>query len=91
MTDPETKSWRPVGRDDVVFRKVGEDWLLFDPESQEIHVLNLPSALAWTLCTGELDVEGIHSEMEEAYGEDVPPGQIREILERFRDAGLLAT
>jgi len=89
VNDPDTTPWRPRARNDVVFRRVSEEWLLFDPERQDIHVLNLPSALVWSLCSGELAVSEIHREVEEAYGEEVPEGQIREVLERFRDADLL--
>lgn len=91
MTDSETTAWRPRGRDDVVFRRVAGEWLLFDPASQEIHVLNLPSALAWSFCTGEHGVEEIHREVESAYQEEVPEDQIRGILDRFHDAGLLSS
>ena len=34
----------PRVRDDVVFRRVGEDWIVFDPVTQRIHVLNLSAA-----------------------------------------------
>lgn len=91
MTESETLPWHPRVRGDVVFRRVSEEWLLFDPETQQIHVLNLPSALVWSLCTGERAVDEIHREVEDAYREDVPAEEIRRILDRFRDAGLLAS
>jgi len=90
MSDADPAPWRPSARDDLVFRRVGDEWLLFDPRTQRIHVLNLPSALVWSYCSGEFDPEEIHREVEEAYDEAVPREEIRRILVRFRDEGLLA-
>ncbi len=81
--------WQPAVRPDVVFRRVGEDWLLFDPDSQQVHVLNLAAALVWSSCTGEKNVATIVGEVGDAYeGEDVE-SDVRDILERFYAAGLL--
>ena len=81
--------FRPRARPDVVFRRVGEDWLLFDPRSGEIHVLNLSAALVWSFCTGEHPVERIATEVAEAYPEGVEGEPVAEALAQFRDAGLL--
>lgn len=99
---------RPHARDDVVFRRVDEDWLLFDPVAQEIHVLNLSAALTWSFCDGRRTEAEIAREVARAFeappevgpdegGEPDPRGprepppevRVREILRRFRAAGLL--
>ena len=68
---------------------MGEDWLLFDPVSQEVHVLNLSAALVWSSCTGEMDLDGIVQDVGDAFdGVDVE-AHVIEIVDRFDGAGLL--
>lgn len=89
---PFPDDWRPAGREDVVFRRVGEDWVLFDPATQRIHVLNLTAALVWSHCTGELDGAGIEAEVRRAFGAAAPEESgVEGVLRDFRDAGLFAS
>jgi len=81
--------WRPQVRDDVVFRRVAEDWILFDPASQQIHVLNLTAALVWSFCTGDADVAAIEGQVKEAFGIANQDPKVEEALQGFLDAGLL--
>lgn len=100
MTDTSDSDLRPEAREDVVFRRVGDDWLLFDPRAQEIHVLNLSAALAWTFCDGERTEDQIAEEVARAFAEDegaapadrekaAPKSEVLEVLRGFREAGLL--
>lgn len=67
---------RPRKRDDVVFRRVSGDWLLFDPRTRQIHVLNLSAALVWSFCTGEHETDEIARQVVEAFaGGDTPDVQ----------------
>lgn len=83
----------PIGRADVVFRPLADEWVLFDPAAHRLHVLNLTAALVWTHCDGTLDVEGLAAEVGNAFDDPPPPEQIlREVegaLRRFRAEGLL--
>lgn len=81
--------FRPRTREDLVFRRVGEDWLVFDPRTQQIHVLNLSAALVWSFCTGDHAVEEIVREVRSAFREGVEDDPVTEVLERFQRAGLL--
>lgn len=87
--------WRPSGREDLVFRRVGEEWLLFDPRTREMHVLNLSAALVWSHCTGEHAVGEIVASTRDAFrGAGAGEGaevdrEVRRILDRFESAGLL--
>ena len=81
---------RPRRRADVVFRRVGDDWLLFDPRTQRIHVLNLTAALVWSFLEGERSLEEIEAGVREAFaegGEAAEPA--RAALARFAEEGLL--
>ncbi len=84
----EGEGWRPHGRDDLIFRKTGDEWLLYDPTSDDIHVLNLTAALVWSCCTGDQAVDQIASEVARAFETDGSETDIQEILDRFQAAGL---
>ncbi len=88
-TSPFPSGWRPRPRDDVVFRRVGEDWVLFDPVDQRIHVLDLTAALVWSFCTGEQDVPSVERQVREAFGIAVEDPKVLDALRGFLDAGLL--
>lgn len=77
-------SHRPKGRDDVVFRQLGEEWVLFDPRSEQLHVLNLSAAIVWNHCTGEFT----HAEIVDAVIEAFASPKSRERIERDVDAAL---
>ena len=50
---------RPRAREDVVFRPLGEEWVLYDPSTRQLHVLNVTAALVWALCDGDHGLEGM--------------------------------
>ena len=85
MTQPD----RPMGRADIVFRRVGEEWLLFDADRQVIHVLNLTAALIWSLCDGRTTALEIAREVEKAFGDASAGDAVSDAIERFRAEGLL--
>lgn len=89
MSSPHPEPWAPRARPDLVFRRVGEDWVVFDPRTQDIHVLNLAAALVWSFCTGEHPVAEIEARVADAWDGVADPG-VRDALDRFRGAGLLA-
>ena len=84
--------WRPSARQDVDFRHVGGDWVLFDPVSQRIHVLDVTAALVWSYCTGEMDVSAMEREIRNAFGPALAAGRdpgVRKALADFEEADLL--
>lgn len=85
---------RPRARDDVVFRALDDEWVLYDPRADRLHVLNLTAALVWAYCGGEQDVSGIADAVGSAF---TPPRSGAEVtddvaaaLARFEDEGLFA-
>ncbi|MGI9629237.1 MAG: PqqD family protein [Longimicrobiales bacterium] len=83
----------PRGREDVVFRQLADDWVLFDPTANQIHVLNLSAALVWSSCTGEFSVDQIVDEVARSYGKGSDVDQIKDdvtgAVEKFTSEGLL--
>lgn len=94
MTSSGHPPHRPAARDDVVFRKTGDEWLLFDPATGRIHVLNLAAALLWASLDGSRSEEELATEVERAFpagrgGARDLPREVTAALRRFREEGLL--
>ncbi len=91
--DPEVETRRPKAREDVVFRSLADEWVLYDPVSQDLHVLNATAAAIWACCDGTLDARGIAREITSHLEGAPSPGAVIEdvvrTLARFRGDGLL--
>jgi hypothetical protein len=59
---------RPETREDVVFRRLGDEFAILDPDGQVIHVLNPTAAAVWVLCDGTQDLPAIAREVAAAFG-----------------------
>jgi PqqD family protein of HPr-rel-A system len=82
----------PRARDDVLFRQVDDEWVVFDPAADQLHVLNLSAALIWSHLSGEHTPEDIAAVLEEEYGIEARQARadVGAALQRFQAAGLLA-
>jgi hypothetical protein len=83
---------RPVARPDLLLRRVGSEWVLYDAERERAHVLNLTAAVIWTYCDGEHERASIADAIaREAPGIDAQNirSDVDDALRRFADEGLL--
>jgi hypothetical protein len=91
---PLDATTRPRVREDVVFRELDEEWVVFDPVTRRLHALNVTAALVWEHCGGDLTVteivEAVQSAFADAPATDTVRRHVEEVLERFRAEGLLA-
>lgn len=91
MNTPQPGTAR--GRDDVVFRALVDEWVLYDPATRQLHVLNHTAALVWSLCDGTLDEAGLAQALGDllpsAPAEPVLRDHVRETLATFVREGLL--
>jgi hypothetical protein len=83
---------RPAARPDLLLRRVGSEWVLYDAARAKAHVLNLTAAVIWTYCDGTFE----RSAIADAIARDVPGldltrirDDIDDVLRRFADEGLL--
>jgi hypothetical protein len=91
---PSDATARPRVRDDVVFRELDAEWVVFDPVTRRLHALNVTAALVWEHCGGDLTVseivEAVRSAFADAPGAEAVRDHVEAVLERFRAEGLLA-
>jgi hypothetical protein len=90
---PSASSDRPRARDDVVFRQLDEEWVLFDPVADRLHTLNLTAAFVWAHLSGEATVEEVAASVSRAFDQRVSADEVLpDVLEavgRFQQEGLL--
>ena len=83
----------PEARDDVVFRPVAREWVLYDPASRQLHVLNVTAALVWALCDGTHDLDAmvaaVRRDLVDAPESPEVRAHVLEALSSFRAQGLL--
>jgi hypothetical protein len=83
----------PVGRTDVLLRRVGNEWVLFDASQGRAHVLNLTAAVVWTYCDGEHQsdaiADAIDRELKGGAARTDIQADVDQVLKRFAAEGLL--
>jgi hypothetical protein len=91
---PADSAYRPRVRDDVVFRELDDEWVVFDPVARRLHALNHTAAVVWEHCGGDLTVGEIADAVRGAFVQPPPADAVRrdveDVLARFRAEGLLA-
>ena len=72
--------------------RLGDEIMIFDAETDQVHVLNEGSAAIWEAAVSGLDVAGIERRLLERYDLSAhpdPAAMIRESLESLAGKGLL--
>ena len=82
----------PHRKDDIQCRKIGDEWLLYDPATSTLHVVNATAEFVWGLCDGTHTPDDlgrrVAEEFETSPDADVA-GDLADILKSFAEKGLL--
>jgi len=54
---------KPKKKDNLTIQDLGDETILYDPEKENVHVLNHTAQAIWNLCTGENTFEDIHKSL----------------------------
>ena len=83
--DQPTLSPRYLVNPDVVLREEDPDGgLLFNPDTNQLRVLNHTGLFIWMLCDGRHDLQGMISGLQEAY-DSVPEDQVADQVRTYVD------
>lgn len=87
-----TEDTKPKPRKDIIAKKLGSEMMLYDPKSDDVHVLNETSLFIWNSLDGNQTYEAIESIIRKNF--EVPDDQnvledITNICRDFRAKGLL--
>ena len=84
---------KPRARDDVVFRQLDDEWVLYDPTANQMHVLNLTASIVWAHCGGSMTVDEIAAKVRDAFdatgASDDVAGDVQSAVACFEREGLL--
>jgi PqqD family protein of HPr-rel-A system len=91
-TDSNTKEKQLPRRRELPTRVVGQELLVRDPQSGQVHFLSATAALIWDCCDGQTSFAECASRLNAAFA--IPEGvdigaDIREALDDFARRGLL--
>ena len=86
------ESTKPQSRKDIVAKQLGNEMMLYDPRSDNVHVLNETSLFIWKLLDGKHSHKDIEVKIREQF--EAPSDQnvlqdVTKICADFRDKGLL--
>lgn len=82
----------PKFRKNLICKKLGDEAMLYDPASENVHVLNVTSLFIWNLLDGQHSPEQIEKKMRENFEIPVTTNVQEDVvktLEDFKSKGLL--
>lgn len=82
----------PKRKAGIQSRRLGDEWMLYDPDTGSLHVVNELAAFVWQLCDGSSTFEDMCQRIEDEY--DVPDGtdvrtDVREAVDALAGLGVL--
>lgn len=79
-------------RDDLLYRDLDDEGIIYDATKSKVHALNATAALIWRACDGEHTVEDIVEELLRRFDvdRDTARRDIRKTIKQFGTLGLLA-
>lgn len=83
---------RPLRKDGILSRKVGDEWMLYDTEKGSISIINTMAEFVWKMCDGSHNLSEIEQHVRDAYL--VPDGanvreDLEDIIHAFANIGIL--
>ncbi len=83
---------KPLRRDNVLARKMGDEWMLYDADNESIHVINGTAEVIWNLCDGTHGIDDMKKKLLNNFAiprETALDDDIGGIIEEFYELGVL--
>lgn len=84
---------KPLKRDDIIHKPLGDENLLVDPENKKVHSLNVTANFVWNLCDGRHSCRDISQKLIKQF--DVKEIDARKdvegVIAKFQEHSLLKT
>lgn len=86
-------SVKPLRKEGILSRQLGDETVLYDSENGDVHIINTMAEFVWNLCDGSHSLDDIELRIRET--SEVPEGTpVREdldkIIQSFSNLGVLA-
>lgn len=59
--------YKPKAKENLTIQDLGDETLIYDPESEKVHVLNATAQAIWNLCDGSHTIEDIQKSLANTY------------------------
>ena len=85
-------SRKPLRKEGVLPRQVGEEWMLFDSTTEAVHVINKAAEFVWRFCDGSHNLDDIKQEMLDTYNVSDERGlqnDLDEIIAEFENLKII--
>ena len=83
---------KPLRKSDIVTQNIGDECMLYNPESGSMHVINYTAEFVLNLCDGIRSLSDIEHEVREAHhfpeSNDITK-DIKSIIQNFKDLGIV--
>ena len=90
----EDSSHRPKTREGLIFRQLDEEWVVYDSDGEQLHVLNGTAVLVWLHCNGDNSTGDIANAVGEVFDQQVDRSSLErdvtDTIAEFASKGLLA-
>ena len=84
---------KPLRKDNILSRQLGNEWILYDTASGAVHVINSMAEFVWRMCDGSHDLVDIENGIRNAHmvPEDRNVGKdLGDIIRKFADLGVIS-
>lgn len=84
---------KPLRKESILSRRLGDEWLLYDSENGSIHIVNSTGEFIWRMCDGTHDLSEIEEHVREAHSVPADTNlrrDVEEIIRTFADIGILS-
>ncbi len=83
---------RPLRKERIDSRELGDEWIFIDLETDSIHILNAMAGFVWRMCDGCHSIEEMEQQIADAY--TVPDGtnvraDLQSVIQSIADRGML--
>jgi hypothetical protein len=84
---------KPLRKDGIMSRQLGNEWILYDTASGAVHVVNSMAEFVWRMCDGSHNLVDIENGVCNAHV--VPEGRnvskdLEDIIRKFADLGVIS-
>ena len=84
---------KPLRKEHVFCRGIGEEVILYDSKTKLVHVINKTAYFVWNMCDGSHCIDNIVEALANSFrisDEDNIYEDVKRILETFQDMGLIS-
>jgi hypothetical protein len=83
---------KPLRKDGILSRQLGDEWLLYDEANSSVHVINSVAEFVWRMCDGSRTLSDIENEIQRTFAVS-PAASVRQdlegIIQKFADIGVI--